>query len=72
MSKLSDDLRLRDQALGDYADRALSLEKRLAYADNLINLMGQEIIAYTARHKKRSAIDLLAAHLRIVKGEDEL
>ena len=58
--------------MSEYEKRITDLEKRLDYAEKLIEKMGQEIIAFTPRHQKRSAIDLLAAHLRIVRGEDEL
>lgn len=58
--------------MSEYEKRITDLEKRLGYAEKLIEKMGHEIIAWTPRYKKRSAIDLLAAHLRIVRGEGDV
>lgn len=48
------------------------LEKRLDYAARLIKLMGNEIIEWTPRHKRKQAVIDLAAHLDIVNGNQKL
>lgn len=46
-----------------------SLAARLKYATKLIEAMGQEIVAWTPRRKKETAITELRKHLSLVRGE---